>query len=832
MKKKFLNVLMLSSAITFAFGITSCVSNDDTNKKEVIILTLKEVTNNNLEVGDSLTLSLEIKNTNKKAKFISTNSDVLSVDDNGKIKITAKNVGTAKIYAEIEANDEVFQSNSIKFNVLAKSNISVTLPQKETMLIVNETYEIKPVVTGNPNNYPVTFLSSDNGILSVTSEGKVTALKEGKAKVSVLIKDIERASIEFNVFKEYVPCETINVAQKNIYLSINEEYVVEPTFTPINAIKEFTLTSEDPSSVKIDGNKIIGLKETEDLVKVTLKSGSVSLDLSVFVSNNNNLKVLKEVKSKLDESLILEETLAKNGNLTISNLDEKDKETSKKSYDFEVFSDNKTSTIYTSSSGGKDSVTRYVAGVIDNIFVSSTENKENDKFVFDTRYSFRNKKIGDGTGEIKKDEANKLAYLPIVGQDKPNGLSSYINKNYFFSYSNFGDSEFLDKATYTKNENTFTFNVTQETERGKKVLSGTLEFEDNLIKSFSSTITSFNKEDYSDGTNFVFNKKEKVVATMNKRTRVASSGLKDYSKFACTDFNLEFKVKGEAKTEFNVGDTVSVVLKGTPETYNDYYDPLNITLSDRTVGTYNANKKTLTLKKACNELKIKGSTFNVTKEYTIKVKSIAAQSLEIESAEIGLVSETISGKINVNPSKASTDLEYEIINGNKENVTVTGTPGTTYNAPSFKFVASASSKYTLKVTDKISKVSVTKDINIFDDSDAGIASLIKACNVTSDNESLTNFNLTFDSETSGNISFTYNMKDKNSHYNKLNFNQKFSIKNKTIVLEKSSTTHFINKVEFATNLDGSVDYSLLKISCFNSEEDTTENTITLNLSVK
>ncbi len=830
MKKKFLNVLMLSSAVTFAFGITSCVSNDDTNKKEVITLTLKEVTNNNLEVGDSLTLSLEIKNTDKKAKFISTNSDVLSVDDNG--KITAKNVGTAKIYAEIEVNDEVFQSNSIKFNVLAKSDINVTLPEKEATLIINQTYEIKPVVTGNPNNYPVTFKSEDNTIVSVTNDGKVTALKEGKTKVSVLIKEVERASIEFNIFKEYVPCETINVAQKNIYLSVNEEYVVEPTFTPINAIKEFTLTSEDPETVKVDGNKIIGLKETDEAIKVTLKNGSVSLDLSVFVSNNNNLKVLKEVKTRLDESLILEETLAKNGNLTITDLDEKDKETSKKSYDFEVFNDNKTSTIYTSSSGGKDSVTRYVACVIDNIFVNSTENKENDKFVFDTRYSFRNKKIGEGTGEIKKDEANKLAHLPIVGQDNPNGLSSYINKNYFASDSNFDDSEFLDKATYTKNENTFTFNVTQETEWDKKVLSGTLEFENNLIKSFSSTITSYNNEDYSGGTNFVFNKKQKVVATMNKGIRVASSGLKDYSKLACTDFNLEFKVNGETKTEFNVGDTVSVVLKGTPETYNDNYDPLNITLSDKTVGTYNANKKTLTLKKACNELKIQASTFNVTKVYTIKVKSIAAQSLEIESANIGLVSETISGKINVNPSKASTDLEYEIINGNKENVTVTGTPGTTYNAPSFKFVASVANKYTLKVTDKLSKVSITKDINIFDDNDAGIASLIKACNVTSDNESLTNFSLTFDSETSGNISFTYNMEDKNSHYNKLNFNQKFSIKNKTIVLEKSSTTHFIDKVEFATNLDGSVDYSSLKIRCFNSEDDTTENTITLTLSIK
>lgn len=830
MKKKFLNVLMLSSAITFAFGITSCVSNDDTNKKEVITLTLKEVTNNNLEVGDSLTLSLEIKNTDKKAKFISTNSDVLSVDDNG--KITAKNVGTAKIYAEIDVNDEVFQSNSIEFNVLAKSDINVALPEKEATLIINETYEIKPVVTGNPNNYPVTFKSEDNTIVSVTNDGKVTALKEGKTKVGVLIKEVERASIEFNIFKEYVPCETINVAQKNIYLSVNEEYVVEPTFTPINAIKEFTLTSENPETVKIDGNKIIGLKETEDVIKVTLKSGSVSLDLSVFVSNNNNLKVLKEVKTRLDESLILEETLAKNGNLTITDLDEKDKETSKKSYDFEVFSDNKTSTIYTSNSGGNGSVTRYVAGVVDNIYINSTENKENDKFVFDTYYPFKNKKIGDGAGEIKKDEANKLAHLPIVSQDNPNGLSSYINKNYFASDSNFDDSEFLDKATYTKNENAFTFNVTQETEWDKKVLSGTLEFEENLIKSFSSTITSYNNEDYSGGTNFVFNKKQKVVATMNKGIRVASSGLKDYSKLACTDFNLEFKVNGETKTEFNVGDTVSVVLKGTPETYNDNYDPLNITLSDKTVGTYNANKKTLILKKACNELKIQASTFNVTKEYTIKVKSIAAQSLEIESADIGLVSETISGKINVNPSKASTDLEYEIINGNKENVTVTGTPGTTYNAPSFKFVASVANKYTLKVTDKLSKVSITKDINIFDDNDAGIASLIKACNVTSDNESLTNFSLTFDSETSGNISFTYNMEDKNSHYNKLSFNQKFSIKNKTIALEKSSTTHFINEVEFATNLDGSVDYSSLKIRCFNSEEDTTENTITLTLSIK
>lgn len=820
MKKKFLSVAMLCASFGVISTLTSCNHIIELNSKAEIKLTLEDVENKTLEVGETLTLNLKVENTNKKATFVSSNEEVLTVNENGVVE--AKSVGSAKIYALIQDEKE-FKSNSLEFNVLAKSDIKVTLDIETPMLIVNDTLELKPTITGNVNNYPVSYISSDTTIATIDNNGKITALKEGKTKISVVIKDIERASIEFNIFNSYVPCENISLKEKQIFLSINEEYEVNPIYSPMNSIKGFTLTSEDTESVKVEGNKIIGLEETYSPVKVTITSGNATFDLSVTVVNGENAKIIEEVKAKLDTSLSLEPTLAKDGNLTISKLDDQNEETSKKVYDFEVYNDNKTSTIYTDNGF----VNRYIAAIEGNIFVNSIEEKTNNNFTFK---DFANKKIGDNSGEMKEENALKQTNLPIVGGSLPNGLSKYIKNNYF-NYNKYDTSEYFDVANYSKNGEIYTFNVTQEDKYNKKIMSATIEFDDGLIKSFTSTITSYTNYD-DKNINFEFYETEKVTATMNKGTKEKSTSLPDFSKLICTNFELKFLNKGEAKTEFNVGDVVSIDIKGEPSTYNSKFDPINIKLSSPSVATYSPTKHTLTLKKECNELKITASTFNVTKEYTLKINALPVQSLSIESSEMGLANNTISGKINVNPSKASSDLEYEIISGDKTKVNIVSNPGTTNNAPSFKFTASEASKYTLKVTDKLTNVSTTKDITIFEDSDEGIINLIKACNITSDNEYLSNFNLTFDSENTGTISFTYNMEDKNSSRNNLDFNQKFTISNKKIILEPSSTTHYIDTFEFDTNLDGSKDYSTLKLKCCNSKTDLTENSIILSLNLK
>lgn len=820
MKKKLISALMLFSSFGIISTLTSCNHTIELNSKAEIKLTLEDVENKILEVGETLTLNLKVENTNKKATFVSSNEEVLTVNENGVVE--AKSVGSAKIYALIQDEKE-FKSNSLEFNVLAKSDINVILDVETPMLIVNDTFDLKPTITGNINNYPVSYISSDTSVASIDNSGKITALKEGKTKISVVIKDIERASMEFNIFNSYVPCENISLKEKQIFLTINEEYEVNPIYSPMNSIREFTLVSEDNEFVKIENNKIIGLKETDNPVKVTITSGNATFDLSVTVINGENAKIIEEVKAKLDTSLSLEPNLAKDGNLTISKLNEQNEETSKKVSDFEVYNDNKTSTIYTDNGF----VNRYTAAIEGNIFVNSIETKTNNEFTFD---DFANKKIGDNSGEMKEENALKQANLPIVGRPLTNGLSKYIKNNYF-NYSKYDTREYFDVANYSKNGEVYTFNVTQEDNYNKKIMSATLEFDGGLIKSFTSTITSYTNYD-NKNVNFEFNETEKVTATMNKGEREKSTSLPDFSKLICTNFELKFLNKGEAKTEFNVGDVVSIDIKAEPSTYNNEFDPINIKLSSPSVATYNSTKHTLTLKKECNELKITASTFNVTKEYTLKINALPVQSLSIESSEIGLANNTISGKINVNPAKASSDLEYELISGNKTKVNIVSNPGTTNNAPSFKFTASEANKYTLKVTDKLTNVSTTKDITIFEDSDEGIINLIKACNITSDNEYLSNFNLTFDSENTGTISFTYNMEDKNSSRNNLNFNQKFTISNKTISLEPSSTTHYIDTFEFDTNLDGSKDYSTLKLKCYNSKIDLTENTIILTLNLK
>lgn len=820
MKKKLLSALMLFSSFGVISTLTSCNHTIELNSKAEIKLTLEDVENKTLEVGETLTLNLKVENTNKKATFVSSNEEVLTVNENGVVE--AKSVGSAKIYALIQDEKE-FKSNSLEFNVLAKSDIKVTLDVETPMLIVNDTFDLKPTITGNINNYPVSYISSDTTVATIDNNGKITALKEGKTKISVVIKNIERTSIEFNIFNSYVPCENISLKEKQIFLSINEEYEVNPTYSPMNSIKGFTLTSEDTESVKVEGNKIIGLEETYSPVKVTITSGNATFELLVTVVDGENAKIIEEVKAKLDTSLSLEPTLAKDGNLTISKLNEQNEETSKKVYDFEVYNDNKTSTIYTDNGF----VNRYTAAIEGNIFVNSIETKTNDGFTFD---DFANKKIGDNSGEMKEENALKQANLPIVGGSLPNGLSKYIKNNYF-NYNKYDTSGYFDVANYSKNGEIYTFNVTQEDKYNKKIMSATIEFDDGLIKSFTSTITSYTNYD-DKNINFEFFETEKVTATMNKGTKEKSTSLPDFSKLICTNFELKFLNKGEAKTEFSVGDVVSIDIKGEPSTYNSEFDPINIKLSSPSVATYNPTKHTLTLKKECNELKITASTFNVTKEYTLKINALPVQSLSIESSEMGLANNTISGKINVNPSKASSDLEYEIISGDKTKVNIVSNPGTTNNAPSFKFTATEANKYTLKVTDKLTNVSTTKDITIFEDSDEGIINLIKACNITSDNEYLSNFNLTFDSENTGTISFTYNMEDKNSSRNNLDFNQKFTISNKKIILEPSSTTHYIDTFEFDTNLDGSKDYSTLKLKCCNSKTDLTENSIILSLNLK
>ena len=73
MKKKFLSVVMLCASFGVISTLTSCNHTIELNSKAEIKLTLEDVENKTLEVGETLTLNLKVENTNKKATFVSSN---------------------------------------------------------------------------------------------------------------------------------------------------------------------------------------------------------------------------------------------------------------------------------------------------------------------------------------------------------------------------------------------------------------------------------------------------------------------------------------------------------------------------------------------------------------------------------------------------------------------------------------------------------------------------------------------------------------------------------------------------------------------------------------
>ena len=112
MKKKILSVLMLCSLglITTVTGCNEVInSSDQTSSKAEVKLSIENVGKNTLEVGETILLNLKVENTNKKAIFVSSNEEVLTISDDG--LLLAKGVGKATVHAEIQDDKNTIKSN-------------------------------------------------------------------------------------------------------------------------------------------------------------------------------------------------------------------------------------------------------------------------------------------------------------------------------------------------------------------------------------------------------------------------------------------------------------------------------------------------------------------------------------------------------------------------------------------------------------------------------------------------------------------------------------------------------------------------------------------------
>ena len=234
-----------------------------------------------LKEGESEKLFAVIKPddaTDKSVAWSSSNTNVATVDQSG--KVTAKAKGTATIKAE--AQDGSGKSTTCPVTVkrlvssirLNKTSISIYNGKTETLTAT--------VIPSEASNTAVTWASSNTSVATVSSSGVVTGKSRGTATITVTADDGSgvQATCEVEV-KQYVT--NITLDKTFLSLAIDEEATLSVTVLPDNANnRSVTWSSSNNSIASVDNSGKVTAKATGKVkINVTANDGS-----GVFASSD------------------------------------------------------------------------------------------------------------------------------------------------------------------------------------------------------------------------------------------------------------------------------------------------------------------------------------------------------------------------------------------------------------------------------------------------------------------------------------------------------------------------------------------------------------------
>ena len=235
-------------------------------------------------LGDEFTLTATIKPdnaTNKNLLWSSSNSQVASVNEGrvvthqvGKVTITAKSEDGGKTAScDVVIKEKVYPVTGV---TLDSSSIELTEGDEFTL-----TANISP---NNATNKNVTWSSSNSSVASV-SNGIVTALKAGKATITVKTDDGGKtATCKVKVNEKIYPVIGVTLNKTSATLTEGEELTLAATISPDNATnKNLTWSSSNSSVASVVNGKVKALKAGYTTVSVKTEDGNKTANCDITV---------------------------------------------------------------------------------------------------------------------------------------------------------------------------------------------------------------------------------------------------------------------------------------------------------------------------------------------------------------------------------------------------------------------------------------------------------------------------------------------------------------------------------------------------------------------
>ena len=126
------------------------------------------------------------------------------------------------------------------------------------------------------------WTTSNKKIVAVTSRGKITAKKVGKAKITITLASGKKAVVNVTVQKTAVKTTKISGLKKSVVLKKGQKLTLKPVISPITSLEKVTYKSSNKKVATVSSKGVITAKK-KGSAKITVKSGKKSYTIKVTV---------------------------------------------------------------------------------------------------------------------------------------------------------------------------------------------------------------------------------------------------------------------------------------------------------------------------------------------------------------------------------------------------------------------------------------------------------------------------------------------------------------------------------------------------------------------
>ena len=275
------------------------VSKEEPSEVLVTSISLDKATYS-MQPGEKVALTptiLPSNATNTKVEWIVDKEDVLAVDQDGVVTALSEGTATVAVIAKDGSNKKATCLITVETKEEDIAVSKITMVQGSAELPVGEELQLMYLISpSNASNQNVTWSSSDESVLIVDDNGKITALSEGHADITVTTQDGSKTA----TCKVTVVAEQEEIVVKDITLDCDswtmkpgESKTLNAVISPDNAANQtLEWKSSDTSVVEVDKNgKMTAFAEGKATITVTTANGKVAYCNVIVTAENDTIAV-------------------------------------------------------------------------------------------------------------------------------------------------------------------------------------------------------------------------------------------------------------------------------------------------------------------------------------------------------------------------------------------------------------------------------------------------------------------------------------------------------------------------------------------------------------